>query len=81
MSLKTALVNEVIKIILDFLNGPKKLVFVRIYKSTIIGVVAPPYLYCSLVAFCAFAWLRLCAFGAFVAFGAFSAFGACKIFS
>ena len=74
MSLKTALVNEVIKIILDFLNGPKKLVFVRIYKSTIIGVVAPPYLYCSLVAFCAFAWLRLCAFCAFGAFGAFLCF-------
>ena len=34
--------------------------------------------FCSLVASCAFAWLRLCAFGAFDAFGAF---GACKIFS
>ena len=71
-------VNELIKTILDFfiqnsfLNGPKKLVFVRMYGSNIIGVVGPPYPYCSLVAFCAFAWLRLCAFGAF---------GACKIFS
>ena len=65
-------VNEVIKTILDFfiqknsiLNGPKKLVFVRMYGSTIIGLVGPPYSYCSLVAFCAFAWLRVCAFGAF----------------
>ena len=33
------------------------------------------YPYCSLVAFCAFAWLRLCAFGAS------GAFSACKIFS
>ena len=72
-------ITEVIKTILDslirknsFLNSPKKLVFVRMYGSTIIGVVGPPYPYCSLVAFCAFAWLRLCAFGAF---------GACKIFS
>ena len=74
-------INQVIKTVLDFfiqnsfLNGPKKLVFVRIYKSTFIGVVGPPYPYCLLVAFCAFAWLRLCAFGAF------GAFGACKIFS
>ena len=56
------------RIILDFLNGPKKLVFVRIYKSTFIGVVGPPYAYHSLVAFCAYASLRLCAFGAFCAF-------------
>ena len=55
-----------------------KLVFVRMYGSTIIGVVGPPYLYCSPVAFCAFAWLRLCAFGASSAFGAS---GVCKIFS
>ena len=48
------------------------------YESTIIGLVGPPYPYCSLAAFCAFAWLRL---GTFGAFGAFSAFGACKIFS
>ena len=34
------------------------------YGSTIIGVVGPPYPYCSLVAFCTFAWLRLCAFSA-----------------
>ena len=74
----------------SFLNGPKKLVFVRMYGSTIIGVVGPPYPYCSLVAFCAFAWLRHCAFGAFgascFAFAwlrlcAFGAFGACKVFS
>ena len=50
------------------------------YGSTIIGVVGPPYPYCSLVAFCVFAWLRLCAFDAFGTFGAFGAFGACKIF-
>ena len=62
-------ITEVIKTILDslirknsFLNSPKKLVFVRMYGSTIIGVVEPPYPYCSLVAFCAFAWLRLCPF-------------------
>ena len=36
------------------------------YGSTIIGVVGPPYPYCSLVAFCTFAWLRLCAFSALV---------------
>ena len=40
------------------------------YGNTIIGVVGPPYPYCSLVAFCYFAWLRHCAFGAFGAFGA-----------
>ena len=44
------------------------------YGSTIIGVVGPPYPYCSLVTFCALAWLRLCAFDAS------GAFGACKIF-
>ena len=57
-----------------FLNVPKKVVFVRMYESTIIGLVEPPYPYCSLVAFCAFAWLRLCAFSAFDAFGAFLCF-------
>ena len=36
------------------------------YGSTIIGVMGPPYPYCSLVAFCAFAWLGLCASGAFL---------------
>ena len=63
------------------------------YGSTIIGVVGPPYPYCSLVAFCAFSWLRHCAFGAFGVFGAlfcafaclrlcvFGASGVCKIFS
>ena len=50
------------------LNSPKKLVFVRIYKSTFIGVVEPPYPYYSLVAFYAFAWLRLCAFCVFWCF-------------
>ena len=40
------------------------------YGSTIIGVLGPPSPYCSLVAFCAFAWLRHCAFGAFGVFGA-----------
>ena len=68
---KTALVNEVIKLILDFLNGPKKLIFVRIYKSIFIGVVGPPYPYYSLVAFCAFTWLGFCAFGAFCTFWCF----------
>ena len=72
---KTVLVNEVVKTFLGFLNGPKKLVFVRIYRSPIIGVAGPPYPYCWLVEFCAFTWLRLCAFGVF------GAFGACKIFS
>ena len=74
-------VNEVIKDILDFfiqknsfLNGPKKLVLVRMYESIIIGLVGPLYPYCLLVEFCAFAWLCLSAFGAF------SAFGECKIF-
>ena len=33
----------------SFLNGPNKLVFVRMYRSTITG-----YPYCSLVAFCFF---------------------------
>ena len=72
-------VNEVIKTILDFfiqnntfLNGPKKLVFVRMYESTIIGLVGPPYPHCLLVVFLCFAWLRL---------WGFAAFGACKIFS
>ena len=27
----------------SFSNGPKKLVFVRMYGSTITGVVGPPY--------------------------------------
>ena len=43
----------------SFLNGPNKLVFVRMYGSTFTGLVRPPYPYCSLVAFCAFgAFLR-----------------------
>ena len=37
-----------------FLNGPNKLVFVRMYGSTITGLVGPPHPYCLLVAFCAF---------------------------
>ena len=43
------------------------------YGNTIIGVVGPPYPYCSLVAFCVFVWLRHFAFGASIAFGAFGA--------
>ena len=42
----------------SFLNSPKKLVFVRMYESTITGVVGPPYPYCSLVVFCVFAILH-----------------------
>ena len=61
---KTVLVKEVVKTILD--------VFVWIYRSTVIGVVGPPYPYCWLVGFCAFTRLRPSAFGTF---------GACKIFS
>ena len=38
----------------SFLNGPNKLVFVRMYESTFTGLVGPPYPYCSLVAFCVF---------------------------
>ena len=38
----------------SFLNGPNKLVFVRMYGSTITGLVGPPHPYCLLVAFCAF---------------------------
>ena len=38
----------------SFLNGPKKLIFVGMYGSTITGLVGPPYPYCLLVAFCAF---------------------------
>ena len=38
----------------SFLNGPNKLVFVRMYESTFTGLVGPPYPYYSLVAFCAF---------------------------
>ena len=53
----------------SFLNGTNKLVFVRMYGSTIIGLVGPPYPYCSLVAFCAFGaflWF-FCAFLCFIA--------------
>ena len=38
----------------SFLNGPIKLVFVRMYGSTITCLVGRPYPYCLLVAFCAF---------------------------
>ena len=38
----------------SFLNGPNKLIFVRIYESTFTGLVGPLYPYYSLVAFCAF---------------------------
>ena len=44
------------------------------YGSIVTGVVRPPYPYCLLVAFCVFAWLRICAFVAFSAFGSFGAF-------
>ena len=46
----------------SFLNGSNKLVFVRMYRKTITGLVGSPYPYCSLVAFCAF-----CAFLCFIA--------------
>ena len=49
----------------SFLNGPNKLVFDSMYESTLTGLVGPPYSYYSLVAFSAFAWLRLCGFPAF----------------
>ena len=45
----------------SFLNGPNKLVFVRIYGSTITGLVRSPYPYCLLVEFSDFVWLHLCA--------------------
>ena len=35
----------------SFLNGPNKLVFVRMYESTFTGLVGPPYPYYSLGAF------------------------------
>ena len=38
----------------SFLTGPNKLVLVRMYESTFVGLVGPPYPYYSLVAFCAF---------------------------
>ena len=38
----------------NFLNGPNKLIFVRIYESTFTGLVGPLYPYYSLVVFCAF---------------------------
>ena len=38
----------------SFLNGPKKLVFVRMYGSTFTGLMGPTYFYCSLVAFVCF---------------------------
>ena len=47
-----------------FLNGPNKLVFVRMYGSTFTGLVRPPYFYCSIVAFFAF----LCFFLSFLCF-------------
>ena len=46
----------------SFLSSPNKLVFARMYGSTITGLVGPPYPYCLLVAFCAF----LCFFVLFV---------------
>ena len=38
----------------SFLNDSKKLIFIRMYGSTITGLVGPPYPYCLLVAFCVF---------------------------
>ena len=38
----------------SFLNGPNKLVFIRMHGSTFAGLLGPPYPYCSLVAFCTF---------------------------
>ena len=38
----------------SFLSSPNKLVFARMYGSTITGLVGPPYTYCLLVAFCDF---------------------------
>ena len=38
----------------SFLNGPNKLVSVRIEESAFTGLVGPLYIYCSLLAFCAF---------------------------
>ena len=38
----------------SFLNVPNKLVFVRMYGSTVTGLVGPPYPYYSLVAFFCF---------------------------
>ena len=58
----------------SFLNGPRKLVFVCMYGSTITGLVGQPYPYCLLVAFCTFLWFFLCLFVLFWAFGV------CKIF-
>ena len=55
----------------SFLNGPNKLVFILIYGSTITGLVRPPYPYCLLVAFRAFAWLHLCTLVLLVLFCAF----------
>ena len=52
-----------------FLNGPNKLVFVRMYGSTFTGLVGPPYFYCSVVAFFAFS----CYFYLFYAFLCFIA--------
>ena len=38
----------------SFLSDPNQLVFLRMYGSTITGLVGPQYPYCLLVAFCAF---------------------------
>ena len=53
----------------SFLNGRNELVFVPMYGSTFTSLVGPPYLYCSLLAFCAF----LCVFVLFCAFLCFIA--------
>ena len=38
----------------NFLNGPNKIVSVRMYGSTFTGLLGPPYPYYSSVEFCAF---------------------------
>ena len=38
----------------SFLNGPNKLVFIRMYGSTFTSLVGPPHPYYSLVALCFF---------------------------
>ena len=53
----------------SFLNGPNKLVFVRMYGSTITGLVGPPRPYYSLIMFFAILcfFMLFCAFLCFIA--------------
>ena len=81
----------------SFLHAPKKHKSAnkRISYFFTLDVFKRIFYFCSLLAFCNFAWLRfcifdafcvfgafgvLCAFCAFGAFDAFGAFGACEIF-